>query len=368
MHNAEQIDLDAPSGAETGIIPTALERVRELQPEMEERYVDFHEHPELGGQEVETARKIEQYLGQCGIEIKATGIGIEREAGEGKAWSKGTGIIGYIKGQDGGPTIALRADMDALPINETDKNPHHSKTPGISHACGHDLHSASLMGAAKTLQELAEKKQLPGNVVLLFQPSEEKTFQKESGAVQMVRALEENGLRDEIKAVLGLHVYRQLERGVYNLVDKGVQISSSGEIDILLSAPGGHVKDAYVLPNLNLIQAEITSRLHKEFEHLGLAQKGVIASTNTEFEPRGYNVLAERSKANWVVRIASEDYKDISQEALGKIKKVVDEVVAEFGKDKVNVELKPRPGYRPIVHREVDVTKLANDAVQAARP
>jgi len=150
----------------------------------------IHQRPELGFQEVETAKLVAETLGALGIRI---------ETGVGK-----TGVVGQLG--EGGPIVALRADMDALPISEVNEVPYASQVPGVMHACGHDAHTAILLGAAMLLS----RAQLPGRVRFLFQPCEESTdSQGKSGAVRML----DEGAMEGVEAVVALHVDPRLETG-----------------------------------------------------------------------------------------------------------------------------------------------------------
>lgn len=350
-------------------IQWAVERAAEIYPEMEAKYMDFHENPELGGQEIETSRKVAEYLESLGIEIVGRNIGLTKEDTREKKegfdkTSVGTGVVAIIRGTPGGKTVALRADMDALPVKEDPANPVKSKFEGKMHACGHDIHTTALLGAAKILKEMADKGELPGDVVLMFQPSEEKTHQKESGAVQMVKFLQTSGLRSRIDAFFGQHVYSQQERGTVN-VKEGIQSSSSGEVDIRLEGKGGHVIDIFggEVANLNVIFSEIHTRLHKIFKPLFDKNKSIVASTRTDFEmPGGYNVIPSSGESTFVVRISDENYRPIAQSVLAQIKAVVEEVVQEYAPDKVNVKISPRMGYRPIVHRDEKLVAITRQS------
>ncbi|MEO7795676.1 MAG: amidohydrolase [Thermoanaerobaculia bacterium] len=165
----------------------------------------FHQHPELSGREVETAKFVSERLREMGLEPRAIA---------------GTGVTAVIAGKLPGATIALRADMDALPVAEevdlpwksTATGTYEGKTVPVMHACGHDAHTAMLLAAAEVLAGLRDR--LPGNVVLLFQPAEEGVPAAEgiAGAARMVR---EGALDNpKVDAVLGIHVFAGLESGV----------------------------------------------------------------------------------------------------------------------------------------------------------
>ncbi|UCS95675.1 amidohydrolase [Echinicola marina] len=165
---------------------------------------DIHQHPELGNQETRTAALVAKHLRQIGIEVKEN-VAV-------------TGVVGFLKGGHEGPTVALRADMDALPVTERNDLPfkstkttiYNDQETGIMHACGHDTHVAILMGVAEVLAGM--KDELHGNVKFIFQPAEEGVFDPgidSWGAKQMV----EEGVMDDVNAVFGLHINSQTEVG-----------------------------------------------------------------------------------------------------------------------------------------------------------
>ena len=171
-----------------------LERAQELSASLIDLRRRVHRHPELAFQERRTAELIAGRL---------TELGIANRTGVAK-----TGVVGDL-GQEG-PCIALRADMDALPIQEANDVPYASEVPGVMHACGHDVHVACLLGAAQLLAEEAAAGRLPGRVRFLFQPAEEAHDEEElSGGMRMAR----EGVMDGVDAVAGLHVWSQLPVG-----------------------------------------------------------------------------------------------------------------------------------------------------------
>ena len=151
---------------------------------------DFHMHPELGFEEYRTRDKIIENLKEIGIEYRIVA---------------NTGVVGIIRGKEGGKTVALRADMDALPIKEKNDVLYKSKVEGKMHACGHDAHSAILLGVSRILNDI--KDELKGNVKLFFQPAEETT----GGAKPMI----EQGVLEnpKVDGIFGLHVDNGLDAG-----------------------------------------------------------------------------------------------------------------------------------------------------------
>jgi amidohydrolase len=179
----------------------------------------LHQHPELSFEEVETGKFIAARLAS---------FGIPHEHGWG-----GNGVVGYIKGKThDGRVIALRADIDALPICEANEVPYKSKNDGVMHACGHDVHSSSLLGAAKILHGLSDT--FEGTVKLIFQPAEEKL---PGGASILIR----EGVLENPKpsAILGQHVHPALPAGKIGL-RPGMFMASADEIYLTVKGRGGH--------------------------------------------------------------------------------------------------------------------------------
>ena len=171
--------------------------VRELSEKFQNEIValrrEFHQNPELSWQEFKTATRIEQELNKIGIDDT------KRIAG--------TGVIGSIKGRKGSQAVALRADIDALPIQEGSDVSYRSKNDGVMHACGHDAHISMLLGAAKVLWELRE--QFKGTIKLIFQPAEELA----QGAKKML----EEGILEGIDSVFAIHIWSELLSGKISL-------------------------------------------------------------------------------------------------------------------------------------------------------
>ncbi|MEO1714992.1 MAG: amidohydrolase, partial [Bacteroidota bacterium] len=179
----------------------------------------LHQYPELSYQEKETSAYVAKQLDQLGI-THQTNVG-------------GYGVIGLIEGKlPGGRVIALRADMDALPIEEANEVPYRSKNPGVMHACGHDVHTASLLGAATILQEMRD--QFAGTIKLIFQPAEEKL----PGGASIL--IEEGVLENPTpELIIGQHVHPPLEAGKVGFRG-GMYMASADEIYLTIHGKGGH--------------------------------------------------------------------------------------------------------------------------------
>lgn len=175
----------------------------------------FHMNPEAGGQEVNTSKVIQGELEKLGIEYEV--------------YAK-TGVIGTIKGGKQGKTVLLRADMDALEVNEKNDVEYKSTKPGLMHACGHDGHTAMLLGAAHALNDI--KDELEGNVKLFFQPSEENAW----GAKTM---MEESNVLDEVDGAFAIHLWQGVESGKVS-VEAGPRMAAADLFEIKIKGKGGH--------------------------------------------------------------------------------------------------------------------------------
>jgi amidohydrolase len=190
-------------------------QVAEYTDELIELRRDFHRHPELGLEEHRTGEKVVSYLKDCGLEVSR----LNR-----------TGVVGLLRGAQPGPTLLLRADMDALPIQEENDLPFKSVNPGVMHACGHDAHTAMLLVAARILTSL--KKQLPGNIKFVFEPNEENV-----GALAMI----EEGLLENprVDACLGLHIWTPLQSGQIGITE-GPVMAGMEHFKLIVKGRGGH--------------------------------------------------------------------------------------------------------------------------------
>jgi len=197
---------------------TLLQRAQQMSEQLDAWRRDIHMHPELGFTEQRTARLVADTLAEMGLEVQ-TGVGK-------------TGVVGFLG--EGEPTIGIRADMDALPIDEANDVPYRSQTPGIMHACGHDAHTAILLGVARLLSTMPDRPR--GQVRFFFQPSEEGSDDdNKSGAVRMI----EDGALQRVDAVVALHVASDLPAGRVSVQD-GYSSANEDSFEIRLKGTGGH--------------------------------------------------------------------------------------------------------------------------------
>jgi amidohydrolase len=197
---------------------TILPIIADATGELDAIFKDLHAHPEIGFQEHRTSAIVAEKLKEYGVEEVHTGIG-------------GTGVVGIIKGNREGPRrIGLRADMDALPIQELTNLPYSSTNPGVMHACGHDSHTTMLLGAAK---HLAATRDFAGTAVLIFQPAEEGL----GGARGMIK----DGLFDRFPCdeIYGMHNYPNGQPGTVGIC-KGAAMAGASFFDITVQGKGSH--------------------------------------------------------------------------------------------------------------------------------
>ncbi len=239
------------------------ERIKELSKKYSDEFIGIrhhlHAHPELSYQEFETSKFVQEKLKAYSIpfEIKAT-----------------TGVIGIIEGKNpDSRVIALRADMDALPIKEENEVDYKSKNEGRMHACGHDVHTTCLLGAAKILSEI--KNEWEGTVKLIFQPGEEKN---PGGASLLIK----EGVLDSPapQCIFGMHVNPQLEKGLLSF-RSGKVMASADEIYITIRGKGGHAAAPHFTTDTILIASQLVVSLQQIISrHNDPLQPSVLSITS----------------------------------------------------------------------------------------
>lgn len=283
---------------------------------------DFHRHPELSGEEKRTSLIVQKELGKLGISYKS-GYG-------------GYGVLGVIDGSNSGPTIALRADMDALPIKEMNSEIY-SIIDGKMHACGHDAHTAMLLGSAHYLME--RKNQIHGKVLLIFQPSEE--FPPVGGAKPMM----DDGVFEKYQpdVIFAQHIWPKLPVGQFG-VRAGYMMGASDRFELIVEGKGGHASmphqsiDAIIAVNqiINAIQTIISRNVDPV--------KEAVITIGTIKAGYRHNVIADRAIMEGTIRTFDSEIRK-------KIETRLREIVFHFSKAMgVNTELNLYFGYPPTVN------------------
>ena len=296
----------------------------------------LHAHPELSFQEKQTSAYISGILKKWGIEHQ-TGVG-------------GYGITGLIRGKNPGKkTVALRADLDALPITEQNDVPYRSQNEGVMHACGHDVHTTCLLGAVKILHGLKEG--FEGSVKFLFQPGEEKF---PGGALQMIRAgVLENPAVD---VMLGQHVFPDLEAGKVGF-RSGMYMASTDEIHLFFRGNGGHAAIPDKLNDTVLAMAEALVSLQSVVSR---SAPPVIPSVLSFGEVHAYgatNVIPPEVEVHGTFRTFDETWRKKAHQLIADKAR---SVAAAHG---CRCEVKIDNGY-PFLKNDPEATALARQAAE----
>jgi amidohydrolase len=276
---------------------TAIREITErIEPALIEIRRDIHANPELAFEEVRTAGVVAHEL---------TRLGIEHQTGIAK-----TGVVGLIKGGRAGPVLAIRADMDALPIEEKTGLPFASTRPGLMHACGHDLHTTTLLGVAAVLKEMAP--QLAGTVKLVFQPAEE--------AIGGMSAMIEAGVMDEpkIDMALSLHNGPDLPVGTFGFV-RGQALAAADGFNITVRGKSGHaahphfaidpiVAAATLVTQLQTVVSREVRPIHPAVVTVGMIHGGTAR-----------NIIPDSCTITGTVRTLHPEARDIAEAAIKRL-------------------------------------------------
>ena len=289
----------------------------------------LHAHPELGLECHDTAAFVVERLREFGITQIETGIAK-------------TGVVAVIEGQGDGPTIGLRADMDALPIQEIRDLPHKSTTEGKMHACGHDGHTAMLLGAAKYL---AETRNFAGTAVVIFQPAEEGG----AGGKEMV----DDGMMDrwDVAEVYGMHNMPDLPVGAF-ATRAGAVMAATDEIRIDITGHGGHAAQPNACKDPTLAGAAIMQALQSIVSRNVDPVDNAVVSITTFNAGDAFNVIPQTAHMTGTVRTLDQGVRDMIE---GRIKAMVPAIAEGYG---CTVEVEYIRGY-PVTVNHADQTNFA---------
>lgn len=288
---------------------------------------EIHRHPELGFAEHRTSALVE-------AELKKAGVPTLRVAQ--------TGIIGVLEGEQPGKTIALRADMDALPLQERSGEPFASQTPNAMHACGHDAHTAMLLGAATLLAQ--QRAALHGCVKFLFQPAEEGP----GGALPMIQA---GAMKDpDVDAAFMLHVTPLLAAGVIGL-RPGPMSASCDDFVIRIIGRGGHGAHPHRAVDAIPVAAEIVTALQRIRSREIDPLETVVISIGTLQSGYRRNIIADRAELGGTIRCSSEAVRESIPQ---RIERIVNGICAAHG---ASAQVEIERGY-PAVNNDPRVTDV----------
>jgi hippurate hydrolase len=314
-----------------------INRAADLQSEITAWRRDFHEHPELLYEVHRTAGIVSDKLKQFGCDEVVTGIGR-------------TGVVAVIKGKTdkSGKVIGIRADMDALPIEEATGAPHQSKVPGAMHACGHDGHTAILLGAAKYL---AETRNFDGTAVMIFQPAEEGG----AGAEAMLK----DGLLERfgVQEVYGLHNMPGIPVGNFAL-RPGPLMAAADRFDIQIEGKGGHAARPHEGIDTLLVACQVVTALQSIVARNVDPLESAVVSVCSIQAGNTFNVIPQHARLLGTVRTLTDEVRDLCET---RIRAVVESVCAAYG---ATVKIEYNRGYPVTRNHPEQADFLARIAAQ----
>jgi amidohydrolase len=267
----------------------------------------FHQHPETANEEIHTSQTVAKLLKSFGLDVK-TDIG-------------GYGVIAVIKGEKPGKTIALRADMDALPIQDEKSVPYRSTVPGKMHACGHDGHMSMLLGAAQYLVE--HRHTIKGEVRFIFQPAEEVM---PGGAVRMI----EEGCLEGVDYIYGQHLWSGLPSGTI-AISEGPIMGSSDFFNLTIEGKGGHAATPQLTIDPITISAQIINQLQMIVSRRISPMAPCVITVGSIHAGSTNNVIPDRAELKGTVRCLNNKLRDEIQELMDQtIEGICDSYGAEY--------------------------------------
>ena len=283
------------------------QEVERLTPQLIEDRRYFHQHPELGFQEENTARVVAQRLRELGLEVR-TGVGR-------------TGVVGVLRGGRPGRTVLLRADMDALPIEEENDVPYRSQNPGVMHACGHDAHTAILLGVATILAGMREE--IAGNVTFAFQPAEEIV----SGAKEMIEA---GAMADPpVDACFGLHVWQNLPVGVIG-VRSGPLMAAGDAFRAVIRGRSAHAAEPHRGIDATLIASQTVVALQSLVSREVSPLESAVVTVGQLHAGTASNIIASHAELAGTVRTFDKEVRrHLSERVPALIRSIAEAMGAE---------------------------------------
>jgi hippurate hydrolase len=314
-----------------------INRVADLADEITAWRRDFHENPELLFDVHRTAGIVAEKLKSFGCDEVVTGLGR-------------TGVVGVIRGRsnNSGKVIGLRADMDALPIEEATNVPHKSKVPGKMHACGHDGHTAMLLGAAKYL---ADTRNFDGTAVVIFQPAEEGG----GGGNEMLK----DGLMERfgVHEVYGMHNMPGIPVGQF-AIRPGPMMAAADRFTIHIEGKGGHAARPHDCIDPVVVSAHVITALQTIASRSADPLDSVVVSVCTVRAGDAFNVIPQTAMLLGTVRTLSPEVRDLAET---RIRAIVENVCAAFG---AKAEVDYDRGY-PVTMNDPDKTEFMANVARA---
>jgi amidohydrolase len=328
------------------------ELTRSVEPRVIEWRRDIHQHPELSNREVRTAKLVADHLRKLGLEVR-TGIAH-------------TGVTGFLQGGLPGPTIALRADMDALPVTEKTEVPFKStvtssyrgQTVGVMHACGHDVHTAVLMGVAQTLT--AMRAQLPGSVLFVFQPAEEGAPEGEDGGAELML---KEGVFDKHrpKVLFGLHVQAEMHVGEIS-TRAGPFMAASDSWRIEVTGKQSHGANPWQGIDPIVTSAQIINALQTVISRqVDITRNPAVVTVGAINSGVRFNIVPERAELIGTIRTFDPKQREA---IIASVERIVQNTAAANG---ATATFRIEPGSNPVLFNDPDLTeKMAPTLLRVA--
>ncbi len=318
-------------------MPKFRPEIQQLEKEIIALRRDFHRHPELGFEVQRTAGVVTDQLKVLSFDVQ-TGVGR-------------TGVVGEIVGATPGPCIALRADMDALPIQEMNNVPYRSEIPGVMHACGHDGHTAMLLGVARVLASWREK--LQGRIRLIFQPAEE----GEAGAAAMIA----DGCLEGVDEIYGIHLWNYQPYGEVG-VKEGPILAAADMFEVVIQGTGGHGAAPQGTVDAIVVAAEIISTLQTIVSRNTNPLESTVVSVGKISGGHNFNVIADQVTLQGTVRAYLETNRQM-------VKKRLQEILGGFEKvHGAKITLNYDDKYPPTVNAPLPTEKVFEAAQEIVGP
>jgi amidohydrolase len=315
-----------------------LTRIKDLSEALAPRLIEIrrhlHSHPELSGQEYQTAAYVAGVLSSCGIAVQ-------------EAIGK-TGVIGELVGRTDDRLVAIRTDMDALPIQERTSLEFTSRQPGIMHACGHDVHTTVGLGTAMVLSQLGEE--LPGNTRFLFQPAEEIA----QGASWMVK----DGAMNDVSAIFSLHVFPSIPAGSVG-IRYGALTAAADDLEILIMGESGHGARPHEAVDAIWIASQVITTLQQAISRTQNPLRPMVLTIGQISGGRAPNVIADQVRLTGTVRSLHPDTHANLPEW---IEKIVANICNTYG---ASYQINYRRGV-PCVQNDLALTQLLEGSAKEA--
>lgn len=292
----------------------------------------LHMYPELSFQETKTAQYIVDFYTELGIDVQAN-VG-------------GNGVVARIKGGKPGKTVALRADFDALPIQDEKDVPYKSTVPGVMHACGHDGHTATLLQLAKAFHELHED--LTGEYVFIHQHAEELT---PGGAISMIEA----GCLEGVDAIFGTHLWAQTDSGLIEYA-VGPIMAAADMFEINIQGEGGHGASPHETKDAVAIGAQLVMNLQQIVSRRVDPIESAVLSIGAFVADNAFNIIADTAVLRGTVRTFSSETRDLIE---AEIRRIVEGTALL---NNCTIDIHYTRGYSPVVNHEAETLFLKSVA------